>query len=153
MRNNLAYNPLAKVEVTKEITFDSAHFLKDYIGACSHLHGHTYRLQVTVEGVCNKLGLVVDFKDLKLLLDHDIQCLVDHTNINDVFKELGVEANTTAENMVVFFYNILKTSILNLSKSEGRYIKLKSVKLWETPTSFATFKGYYCEPVKEVFNE
>lgn len=138
--NNLVYRDTAIVEVTKEFTFDSCHQLKAYEGACARLHGHTYKLQVTVEGVVNEIGMVLDFKDLKKAVTEKIINDLDHYNLNDKFV-----MNTTAENMVVYFYEFLNYYFKGVSHEEKRYIRLKSVRLWETPTSFATYYGNECE--------
>lgn len=133
---NLVFDEHAVIEITKEFTFDSCHQLLNYQGKCERLHGHTYKLQVTVEGVVDNRGLVIDFKDLKNLVDQHVIEWLDHYNLNDKFA-----CNTTAENMVVVIYNMLRVFINNYSDNMGRYIKLTEVKLWETPTSFASYKG------------
>lgn len=120
----------ALVEVTKEFTFDAAHHLEGYYGVCSKIHGHTYRLQVTLKGLLNKVGIVFDFKDLKELVHRKILSRLDHSYLND---ELSY--NPTAENMVVDIYEIIHKEIF----SKG--VTVVSVKLWETPTSFVEYKG------------
>lgn len=139
MSNDLVYNEGAIVSVTKEFTFDSCHQLKEYNGACARLHGHTYKLQVTVEGKLDNIGMVVDFKDLKTYVQEMIIKPLDHYNLND-----KLWFNTTAENMVVYFYELLEKYFITLSEKEERYIAIKEVKLWETPTSFASYKGVNC---------
>ena len=136
MGNDLVYNEGAIVSVTKEFTFDSCHQLKEYVGACARLHGHTYKLQVTVEGELDKIGMVVDFKELKAYVDGMIIKSLDHYNLND-----KLWFNTTAENMSVYFFELLSKFFIEVSEREGRYIALTEVKLWETPTSFASYKG------------
>ena len=136
MNNDLVYNEGAIVSVTKEFTFDSCHQLKEYVGACARLHGHTYKLQVTVEGELDKIGMVVDFKELKAYVDGMIIKSLDHYNLND-----KLWFNTTAENMVVYFFELLSKFFIEISQREDRYIALTEVKLWETPTSFASYKG------------
>lgn len=139
MSNDLVYNEGAIVSVTKEFTFDSCHQLKEYNGACARLHGHTYKLQVTVEGKLDNIGMVVDFKELKTYIQEMIIKPLDHYNLND-----KLWFNTTAENMVVYFYELLEKYFITLSEKEERYIAIKEVKLWETPTSFASYKGVNC---------
>lgn len=134
---NLVHNNKAIVEVTKEFTFDSCHQLLEYNGACARLHGHTYKLQVTVQGKLNEIGMVLDFKELKAEVNNRIVNSLDHYNLND-----KLDYNTTAENMVVDFYERLNDAISFISERENRYIALKEVKLWETPTSFASYKGF-----------
>lgn len=138
--SNLIYNPQAIIEVTKEFTFDSSHQLHNYNGACARLHGHTYTLQVTLEGVVDDRGIVLDFKDLKSMVNDKIINDLDHYFLND-----KLSFNTTAENMVVYFYDVLATAIKCYSADCNRYVRLKEIKLWETPTSFASYKGRQCE--------
>ena len=62
------------MKVTREMTFDSAHMLSNYVGRCHNLHGHTYKLQVTLEGeVEDETGMVVDFQTL----DQYIRSVID----------------------------------------------------------------------------
>lgn len=129
---DLAYNTERYVEVTKEMTFDSCHNLLNYKGACSRLHGHTYKLHVTVKGIVDSRGIVIDFKELKSLVSTHVVEFLDHQYLN-----ANMQFNTTAENMVMFFYDLLKLHIKNLDDN----VYLVEVKLWETPTSFATYRG------------
>ena len=127
---NLVYKRNAVVEVTKEFTFDSCHQLLSYKGACERLHGHTYKLQVTVKGTPDYRGMVLDFKELKSICKLHIVEYLDHYNLND-----KLPYNTTAENMVVHFYDIIKRHL------EDTNIEVVSVRLWETPTSYAEYRG------------
>ncbi len=119
----------SKVSVTKEFLFDAAHHLEDYEGACANVHGHTYKLQVTVTGVRNKNGFVIDFNILRATVRGAIIDRLDHKDLNEVFH-----FNPTAENMVVWIYDELFWMI-------PYPLKLSSIKLWETPTSFAEYRG------------
>lgn len=136
--SNLVYKKDAIIQVTKEFTFDSCHQLKEYEGACERLHGHTYKLQVTVQGKVDHRGLVIDFKDLKKKVNEMLLNGLDHYNLND-----KLPFNTTAENMVVYFYEVLEDYFDMLNEKEQRFITLYEVKLWETPTSFASYRGVY----------
>lgn len=126
----LVYNKDAVVEVTKEFTFDSCHQLLNYQGACERLHGHTYKLQVTVKGTPDVRGIVLDFKQLKEVVEQRIVGELDHYNLND-----KLYYNTTAENMVVHFYDVVKTYC------DTRDLTVVAVRLWETPTSYAEYRG------------
>lgn len=129
------YNKNAIVEVTKELTFDSAHFLENYVGPCSNLHGHTFKLHVTVRGKLNDQGMVLDFKEVKQSINESIVYDFDHSTLNEI-----LEFNPTAENMVVYIFEILSEVIparLDIP------VEVVSVKLWETPTSYAEYKGDY----------
>jgi len=132
---NLLYINNAIVEVTKELTFDSAHFLKMYSGKCSKLHGHTFKVHVTVRGKIDPLtGMLIDFKDLKEVIKESALDDLDHAFLNEKF-----EWNTTSEYLVVYIYDKVQEFIELLPKSKG--VSVSSVKLWETPTSFAEYRG------------
>lgn len=114
--------------VTKEFTFDAAHYLTEYHGKCEDLHGHTYKLQVTVSGELNSEGLVLDFIILKNIVKEKILNKLDHSNLNDVFKQ------PSAENILLWIWQQLKEDL------NGPNYCLYELKLWETATSFATYR-------------
>lgn len=116
--------------VTKEFTFDSAHFLPNYHGKCENMHGHTYRLQVTVEGPEDQNGLVIDFMILKEVVQKRVLDKLDHKLINDVIKI------ASAENTAVWIWKQLEKS-----KEFPKNARLHEVKLWETASSFVTYYG------------
>ena len=110
--------------LTKEFTFDAAHKLDWYQGKCKDLHGHMYRLHVTVTGEVDKNGIIIDFADLKKIVNEKALDFLDHKNLNDVMD------NPTAENIAIWIWDKLKDDL-----------SLHEVKLWETPTSFVTYRG------------
>jgi len=112
--------------VTKEFTFDAAHKLTKYHGKCEKLHGHTYKLQVTVEGQPDDEGMVMDFVELKTLVTKKVLDKLDHSYLNDLLE------NPSAENIAVWIWEQLKNDVKG---------NLYEVKLWETPTSFVTYRG------------
>ncbi|MFH0859596.1 MAG: 6-carboxytetrahydropterin synthase QueD [Candidatus Altiarchaeota archaeon] len=93
--------------------FDSAHHLPDYKGECEKQHGHTYRLEVVIEGEL-KDNMVMDFKDLKKTVEDEVLAELDHMDLNDIFE------NPTAENLMEWIFDRL-----------GKKLPLHSVKLWE----------------------
>lgn len=121
-----------KISVTKIFTFDSAHRLNDYIGKCANLHGHTYKLEVQVKGRTDYRGIVVDFGDLKQIVNEHIISKYDHKFLNDLLP-----FNTTAENMVVFFFEVIDDQLKQLINTRTQEIELQRVRLWETPNSYA----------------
>lgn len=87
--------------VTKGFTFDAAHALTQYYGKCENLHGHTYRLEVTVEGPVHENGMVVDFVLLKRIVKRVVLSQLDHKNLNDHFE------NPSAENIATWIWEQL----------------------------------------------
>lgn len=115
------------ISVTKIFTFDSAHNLINYDGACRNLHGHTYKLEVTVGGDVNTSGMICDFTELNEVVRENIISKLDHKYLNDVFP-----FNPTCELMAKWMWDTLNKIFLDKSYSVEKII------LWETPTSFAT---------------
>jgi 6-pyruvoyltetrahydropterin/6-carboxytetrahydropterin synthase len=120
-------------QLTKSVTFDSAHQLRDYPGKCANLHGHTYKLEVCVAGEkLNELGMLFDFFDLKTALKTVVDEL-DHQFLNEIAPY--DEVNPTAENMAYFIYQKLKKEL----NAKNPNVRLKHVQIWETPTCSATY--------------
>ena len=124
---------MTAISVTKIFKFYAAHFLPEHSGKCADLHGHTYRLEVTVARKDGGLfsyvfsaGMVIDFSDLKAIVQREIIEKVDHKMLNDIFP-----FRTTAENMVIHFYEVLEQQLTPLD------VEILKLRLWETQTSFA----------------
>ena len=116
------------MKITKEFTFDCAHKLNDYDGLCGFLHGHTYKLHVTLKGEPKNNGMILDFNELKKTVFDYIISTLDHHYLNDI-KGLS---QPTAENMIIWIWDVLKPALRDM---------LYELKLWETPTSFVTYSG------------
>jgi 6-pyruvoyltetrahydropterin/6-carboxytetrahydropterin synthase len=121
-------------EVSVEETFAAGHALRHYKGKCENVHGHNYKLLVTLEGPeLDSTGLLVDFVDLKKLIRKKIEAL-DHQFINDIppFDVL----NPSAENMAKYFFEEISAGL----KTENT-VRVREIKLWETDTSSATYRA------------
>lgn len=122
------------ITVTKRYGFEACHHLPYYEGPCHNLHGHSYKLDVTVCGNVikdknnPKCGMIMDFKDLKQIVKEVAVDKYDHSNLNDFFE------NPTAEIMV-------ETIAEDIMRKLPLKVSLVSVKLWETDTSYAEFKA------------
>ena len=110
------------MEITKIFTFDSAHYLPQHKGKCKKLHGHTYFLHVTVKGEIDEQGFVIDFGDLKQIVNPVID-LLDHNYLNDILE------TPTCENLLIWIENELK--------QQAPFLKISKLRLYETPTSYA----------------
>ena len=126
-------------EVTVEQTFAAGHSLREYKGKCENIHGHNYRVRVTVEGErLNKIGLLVDFVDLKRAVRKVIDRL-DHQFINDL--EPFTTVNPSAENLAKYFYDEVSSALnLNANSFNEHPVRIAQVKIWETDTSIAVYK-------------
>jgi 6-pyruvoyltetrahydropterin/6-carboxytetrahydropterin synthase len=121
-------------EVSIEETFAAGHALRGYRGKCENLHGHNYKVRVTLTGdTLDQIGLLYDFKDVKAVTNEVIDRL-DHQYLNDLepFRQM----NPSAENMARYIYDEIKA--LLLKSTEGR-VQIKHVKIWETDTTTATY--------------
>ena len=119
-------------EISIEKEFDAAHFLRGYQGKCEALHGHRYKVVVTVKStVLNDIGLAYDFTVLKQHLG-DILSEFDHTCLNDVPPFDSI--NLSAENIAVTIYNRLSP------KLEDSTASLHYVRVWESPQSWVTYQ-------------
>ncbi|RNC88079.1 MAG: 6-carboxytetrahydropterin synthase [Winogradskyella sp.] len=142
---------MSNIRITKQFSFEAGHALYGYDGKCKNLHGHSYHLFVTVIGepildTSNvKHGMVIDFGDLKRIVNEEIVDVFDHSmifNKNTPHLELAkelmdrehhillVDYQPTTEMMVIDFAKKIK-------KRLPENIKLHSLKLQETATSYA----------------
>ncbi|SFB74811.1 6-pyruvoyltetrahydropterin/6-carboxytetrahydropterin synthase [Zunongwangia mangrovi] len=142
---------MAKIRITKQFSFETGHALYGYDGKCRNVHGHSYKLSVTVIGepIADtenvKYGMVIDFGDLKKIVKSEIVDQFDHATVFnqntphlELAKELQdrghhvilVDYQPTSENMVIDFAE-------KINKHLPDHIKLHSLKLQETETSFA----------------
>lgn len=142
---------MSKIRITKQFSFETGHALYGYDGKCKNVHGHSYKLSVTVIGTpINdpshvKYGMVIDFGDLKKIVKSEIVDVFDHATVFnkntphvELAKELQdrehsvilVDYQPTSENMILDFSEKIK-------KRLPEQIKLHSLRLQETETSFA----------------
>ena len=142
---------MSKIRITKQFSFETGHALYGYDGKCKNVHGHSYKLSVTVIGTpildnTNvKFGMVIDFSDLKKIVREEIVDQFDHATVfnkNTPHVELAnelisrdhhvilVDYQPTSENMVIDFAKKISDRLPN-------NIQLHSLKLQETESSFA----------------
>jgi 6-pyruvoyltetrahydropterin/6-carboxytetrahydropterin synthase len=142
-----------RIRVTKEFGFEMAHALWNYDGACRNIHGHSYKLFVTVAGVpCSdpghpKFGMVIDFTDLKMLVKEPVVDFLDHSlvvyhasegaslsAVRSLYEKVHVfDFQPTCENLVLYI-------VEKIGKKLPAGVDLCSVKLYETATSFAEWQ-------------
>jgi len=114
------------ITVTKRFTFEAAHRLAAYKGPCAKMHGHSYKLYITVSGPTQvHADMVIDFKDLKTIVDKYIIDKLDHNMLNEI-----IPMKTTAENMVIWIGDMIE-------KHLPVGIILQRIRLYETEDSYA----------------
>jgi 6-pyruvoyltetrahydropterin/6-carboxytetrahydropterin synthase len=142
---------MSTIRITKQFSFETGHALYGYDGKCRNVHGHSYKLNVTVIGqpisdtTHVKLGMVIDFSDLKVIVKNKIVDIFDHATVFnkntphvELAKELAdrghnvllVDYQPTSEMMIIDFANVIKQELPS-------HIKLHSLKLQETDSSYA----------------
>lgn len=105
-----------RTSVTRSFTFEASHQLPFHAGKCKRLHGHGYRLEVTVEGPIGEDGMVMDFAEVKDVVRREVVDRYDHQHLNDLF------ANPTAEVVAGSIWESLTGAGLPVSR----------IRLWET---------------------
>lgn len=144
-----------KIRVTKSFNFETAHALYGYDGKCKNIHGHSYKLFVTVIGTPNsdsdspKFGMVIDFGDIKKIVRSEVVDKFDHSillNVNSPHKELGekliaeghkvifTDYQPSCENMLIDMVNLIRPRL-------NPEVALQSVRLHETETSYAEWQA------------
>jgi 6-pyruvoyltetrahydropterin/6-carboxytetrahydropterin synthase len=142
---------MSTIRITKQFSFETGHALYGYDGKCKNVHGHSYKLSVTVSGkpisdsTHVKFGMVIDFGDLKKIVNEEIVDIFDHATVfnkNTPHVELAKELmdrghhvlladyQPTSEMMVIDFAKKIKNRL-------PENIKLHAIKLQETDSSFA----------------
>ena len=119
--------------LTIEDDFSSAHQLREYKGKCENLHGHNWLVELNVKGEkLNRLGLLIDFTDLKKILKNVLSYL-DHKNLNETppFDTI----NPSSENIAGYLYNRISAELAE----EHPDVLVDSVTVWESATSRCTY--------------
>lgn len=142
---------MSKIRITKQFSFETGHALYGYDGKCRNVHGHSYKLRVTVIGepIADssnvKFGMVIDFTDLKKIVLEEVVDVFDHATVFnkntphiELAKELQdrghhvilVDYQPTSENMVIDFAEKIKHRL-------PKELELHSLRLQETDSSYA----------------
>lgn len=117
--------------VTIETHFSAAHLLRNYHGRCENLHGHNWKIEVTVSSdKLDEAGMAMDFTILKQKTK-DVLRQLDHRNLNEI--EPFTEINPSSENIAYFLFNLLT------EKLKDYPVTLTRVTVWESPNSKASY--------------
>lgn len=142
---------MSAIRITKQFSFETGHALYGYDGKCRNVHGHSYKLSVTVIGSpigdnSNvKYGMVIDFSDLKKIVNEEIVDVFDHATVfnkNTPHVELAKELKDRGHHVLLVDYQPTSEMMVidfaqKISSRLPKNINLFSVKLQETETSFA----------------
>lgn len=123
------------MRITKTYRFEASHVLPHHNGKCANLHGHSYRLDVSVEGPLlaggPQAGMVMDFAELSRAVKQHVVDRLDHTHLNDALE------NPTCEHLVIWTWATLARALPSLVE----------IVLWETETARATIRRADVEAV------
>ena len=139
------------IRITKQFSFETGHALYGYDGKCRNVHGHSYKLSVTVIGVPIddqnnvKFGMVIDFSDLKRIVKEEIVDVFDHATVfnkNTPHVELAHELQNRGHNVLLVDYQPTSEMMVidfaeKIKQRLPGNIQLHSLKLQETATSYA----------------
>lgn len=141
-------NPI--IRITREFSFEMAHVLGNYDGPCKNIHGHSYKLFVTLTGTQvddvndPKYGMVIDFAELKKIVRKEIICIFDHSLVvsSSYLKEKADLMKSAFENVrVVDFQPTCENLVLDfVARLKGKFppgISLFSIRLYETANLYA----------------
>ena len=142
---------MSNIRITKQFSFETGHALYGYDGKCKNVHGHSYKLSVTVIGTpitdrSNvKFGMVIDFSDLKKIVKEEIVDVFDHATVfnqTTPHLELAIELKNRGHEVILVDYqptseNMVIDFAIKIRNRLPVSVQLFSLKLQETETSFA----------------
>lgn len=145
---------MPRITITKEFSFEAAHALEGYDGPCRNIHGHSYKLAVTVTGSrltgpsSPKKGMIMDFGDLKSIVNTTIIEPFDHALILPRDTSLRINDNDETgfpKLKIVDYQPTSENLLLDFAAQIGRLlpqgIRLVKIRLQETSTSFAEWEA------------
>ena len=142
---------MSTIRITKQFNFETGHALYGYDGKCKNVHGHSYKLSVTVIGkpisdnTQVKYGMVIDFSDLKKIVKDEIVDVFDHATVfnkNTPHVELAKELKDRGHHVILVDYQPTSEMMVidfaeKIQKHLPEKIDLFSLRLQETESSFA----------------
>jgi 6-pyruvoyltetrahydropterin/6-carboxytetrahydropterin synthase len=142
---------MSTIRITKQFNFETGHALYGYDGKCKNVHGHSYKLSVTVIGQPIddnsqvKYGMVIDFSDLKKIVKEEVVDIFDHATVfnkNTPHVELAEELKTRGHHVILVDYQPTSEMMVidfaeKIKQRLPKNISLFSLRLQETETSFA----------------
>jgi 6-pyruvoyltetrahydropterin/6-carboxytetrahydropterin synthase len=133
---------------SKDFTFEAAHRLQKHAGECRNLHGHTYKVRVTITAGClDAMDMIMDFSHIKKIVWNEVLSGYDHCTILEIsdplydllkgedIKVMPYNCSPTAEAMSMYIFNQITFAL------KGCGVQLVSVIVWETPDNFATMEA------------
>jgi 6-pyruvoyltetrahydropterin/6-carboxytetrahydropterin synthase len=118
-------------ELSVEVSFSAAHQLRGYKGKCENLHGHNWKVQVSIMAeTLNDIDLAIDFHDLKKIA-REVIAPLDHAYLNEIFP--FTEKNPSSENIAKWIFDCMKKKITDEN------INISAVTVWESDTASASY--------------
>ncbi|MFH1533586.1 MAG: 6-carboxytetrahydropterin synthase QueD [Nitrospirota bacterium] len=113
-----------KFKLNVKFDFAASHFLTKYHGKCENLHGHNYKLIVAIKDDVKDDGMVIDYKEIKEIVNSHVIDHLDHKHLNDIIE------NPSSENILVWMWEKLKDKL-----------PLTKLTLYETENYFCEYEG------------
>jgi 6-pyruvoyltetrahydropterin/6-carboxytetrahydropterin synthase len=110
---------------------------KELYGACNNLHGHTYKLECSISGDVQPSGFIMNFVDLKRILNKCFVNKYDHKYLNEILPNII----STCENQVDLIFSDIQKELDDINNSYMINLKVEKITLWETPTNFCTLEA------------
>jgi len=119
-------------ELMVRTKFAAAHQLRDVGGSCEQLHGHTWKVEVFLQGErLEEEGILIDFREVKSIVKKWIDKL-DHKYLNDVLEDI----NPTTENLAKYLFEKLEKNI------DSKRVKLSKIKVWESDDTCVSYEKF-----------
>jgi len=112
------------MNLNRTFHFSASHFLPNYNGKCENLHGHNYKLIITITDQVQDDGMVMDYKKIKEIVNEKIINKTDHTHLNDLLE------NPTTENIAAWIWDELKNEL-----------PLNKITVYETENCYCEYYG------------
>jgi 6-pyruvoyltetrahydropterin/6-carboxytetrahydropterin synthase len=140
------------ISITKIFRFEAAHAIYQYPGSCAHIHGHSYELHVSVQEVnpaddfIPGLGIVMDFKELKSIVQQNAIAVLDHKVILSHAYLAEKKCSFADDELTAFDVEPTAENLLHFIRKriEGKFpanVRITSLKLWETCDSYAEWSA------------
>jgi len=130
-----------QMELSKTFHFDMAHRLSFHSGKCRNLHGHTYRLEVTLEGEPDEHGMLIDFNEMKRIVHEHVIDVLDHATVIYEKDRLLMDTFPKELQHVIFPYEVTAENLCRWTYDRLRDagLTIKQVIIWEAADSKAVY--------------
>ncbi len=129
------------MELSKTFYFDMAHRLSFHKGKCRNLHGHSYRMEVVLEGEPDENGMLIDFQEMKRIVKEHVVDILDHSTVIYEKDRLLMDSFPRELQHVIFPYEVTAENLCRwaFERLVNTGLAIKQVSIWETANSKAVY--------------